>query len=312
MKMKLSLSAFVLPVLLAVNSQRSNAFAFEGQITATLNRGGETQTLLYIIGTNQLRLERGENDRPYPIDIVNLDTGDITLLFPNNRSFVRLKGQAENPSAMPPGFPGMPNPPPMPGAPMPNGPGPQAEPSFPAPGTIGPTNLPGMPAMLPGPQMPHVPQMPPGAGPQASSSFPARPMMMPMPMEKAELVATGETTNLLGYVCTRYEIKQRGEVMEIWATDKLLPFEPYMQNQPHRFGPRMLEEQWGGILEAKHVFPLRAVLRFDAPSMPGQAAPPPGPERMRFEVQSITPEKISDHTLFDPPPDYQEIQPLPF
>lgn len=39
---------------------------------------------------------------------------------------------------------------------------------------------------------------------------------------------------------------------------------------------------------------------------------PPGPERVRFEVKSITPEKVTDDSLFQPPSDYNEIQPLPF
>jgi len=35
---------------------------------------------------------------------------------------------------------------------------------------------------------------------------------------------------------------------------------------------------------------------------------------LRFEVKSITPEKIEDRdgALFRPPADYREIQPLPF
>jgi hypothetical protein len=140
------------------------------------------------------------------------------------------------------------------------------------------------------------------------------PMMMPPPMmDQPELKATTDTTNLLGYTCTRYEVRQHGEVMEIWAADKLLTFEPYLQNQPHRFGPRMIEEQWGGLLKAKHLFPLLAVLRFERPAMPGSNQPPEiGPERLRFEVTAITPQKITDAALFQPPPDYQEIQPLPF
>jgi len=111
--------------------------------------------------------------------------------------------------------------------------------------------------------------------------------------------------------------------MEIWATDKLLPFEPYLQNQPHRFGPHMIEEQWGDLLKSKKLFPLLAVLKFEAfprPANPpgtnalSQASPPPPdmPERYRFEIKSITPETNTDDTLFQPPPDYQEIQPLPF
>ena len=131
-------------------------------------------------------------------------------------------------------------------------------------------------------------------------------------MEKMELTATGDKTNLLGFVCQKFEIKQRGQIMEIWATSELLPFQPYLQNQPPLFGPAMIEEQWGQLLKAKKLFPLLAVLRFELTAAPGSAPPPPGPERMRFEVTAITPEKITDNTLFQPPPDYQEIQPLPF
>ena len=140
--------------------------------------------------------------------------------------------------------------------------------------------------------------------------------------EKIELKPTGKKEKILGFACEQFEIKQRGETMEIWATDKLLPFQPYVRNQPPRFGPRMIEEQWAELLTAKKLFPLRASLRFDVPAPPpprptekrdeGVAAT--SPERFRFEVKSITPEKIDDKDgkLFQPPPDYAEIQPLPF
>ena len=168
--------------------------------------------------------------------------------------------------------------------------------------------------------MPATPPMPPGVGPQAGApggamaAMPAMPPMPmpPMPMEKMELKATADTTNLLGYTCVRYELSQRGESMEIWATDKLPAFEPYLQNQGHRFGPRMIEDQWGELLKAKKLFPLLAVLRFAPPSPPTGAAPAVGTERMRFEVKSITPERIEDDTLFQPPPDYHELQAMPF
>lgn len=127
---------------------------------------------------------------------------------------------------------------------------------------------------------------------------------MPMPMmQKTELQDTGQKTNLLGFACEQYEIKQRGETMEIWATDKLFPFQPYIQNQPHRFGPRMIEEQWPELVKEKKLFPLLATLKFDN-----------GAERYRFEVQSVTPEKLTagDEQLFQPPTNYFEIQPLPF
>jgi hypothetical protein len=124
-----------------------------------------------------------------------------------------------------------------------------------------------------------------------------------MPGETLELKATGETTNILDYACMRYEIKQRGQVMEIWATDKLLPFQAWLPNQTPRFGPQMLEEKWVSLLQARKLFPLLAVLKFEN-----------GPERLRFAVISIKPQAIKDPggTLFQPPPDYQEIEPLPF
>jgi hypothetical protein len=133
--------------------------------------------------------------------------------------------------------------------------------------------------------------------------MPAMPMM-PMPgLEQLELAATGDQTNLLGYTCARYEIKQRGEVMEIWATDKVLSYQPWLQNQPPRSGPRMMEEQWPELLKAGRLFPLLASLKFEN-----------GAERLRFEVKSVTPQKAEDQdgALFQPPADYQEIQPLPF
>jgi Domain of unknown function (DUF4412) len=124
-----------------------------------------------------------------------------------------------------------------------------------------------------------------------------------MEMDKPELKATDDKENILGYDCVRYEVKQRGETLEIWATDKLLPFQNWLRNQPSRFGPRMIEEQSAELLKARKLFPLRATLKSDG-----------GAERFRFEVKSITPEKIEDRegAPFQPPPDYQEIQPLPF
>jgi hypothetical protein len=299
-------------VVSAISLQPS-ALAFEGRISATLTRGGEAQTLFYTVGANGVRIERGETNGPHARNLVALDSGAITLVFPHNRSFVRLKNAGQSAASPFPGAPGMP----LPLGGLPPGIGPQtrnpssapAVPQMPMPPAgIGPTNLPGVPAPPAMPAMPQAPAgLPPGIGPQAQSAgapaMPALPMMAMMPGEKAELKATGEKTNLLGYACERFELRQRGEVMEIWATDQLFPFQPYQQNQPHRFGPRMIEEQWPELLKAKKLFPLLAVLKFEH-----------GPERYRFEVKVITPEKIEDRDgkLFQPPPDYHEIEPLPF
>jgi hypothetical protein len=272
------------------------ATAFEGCIQATLTQGGQTQTFIYTISTNYLRIERGETDWPHARNLFNLQTGDLTLLFPHNRSYVRLKASRPNTATQVPGLP-------MPPAGLPPGVGPQPQAAT-AP------NIPALPAL------PNMPGLPPGIGPQASGSTPGATgfaagapqppsmPMMPMPgMDKMELRATGDKTNLLGYACIRYELKQRGEIMEIWATDQLLPYQPWQQNQPPRFGPRMIEEQWSELVKARKLFPLLASLKFEN-----------GSERLRFEVKTITPEKIEDPDgqFFQPPADYHELDPLPF
>ncbi len=306
-------------VLLAALPWATTGSAFEGRVQATFTQGGEIQAFLYTVGTNYLRIERTETNWPHAKNIINLDSGAVTLLFPHNRSFVRLKPASENVTSPFPGAPAMPLPP----GGLPPGIGPQtavagapASLGAPAPpASIGPANLPGVtvpPPMRQVPTMPNMPGppagLPPGIGPQAggfptAAGMPAMPMLPFPPMEKAELKATGETTNILGYACARYELKERGETMEIWATDQLLAYQPYIRHQPNRFGPRMIEEQWPGLLTSRKLFPLRASLRFDN-----------GTERFRFEVKSITPQKLTDEDmkLFQPPDGYFEIQPLPF
>ncbi|PWU16934.1 MAG: hypothetical protein C5B50_12305 [Verrucomicrobia bacterium] len=229
---------------------------FEGIINAVTKQGNETNALLYTVGANSMRLEltaaSSDESRatfPKPVDIVDRQTGVLTLLFPHNRSFVRLKPGAEN---------------------------------------------------APRSAMPPMPPMAPGMSPP-----PAMPPMPPMTRlaEKRELKVTGETTNLLGLACARYEIKERGQTLEIWATDKLFPYQPYVSRQASRVGPRGIEEQWPELLKARNLFPLLAILKFEK-----------GPERFRFEVKSIKPGKLTeaDTKAFQPPPGYREIEPLPF
>jgi hypothetical protein len=239
--------------------------AFEGKIDIFITRGNETTSLLYTVGENFLRIEVTGSNWPNPIDIVDLKSGGLTLVFPHNRSFMRLNPGSTG--SLPVASGSLPDV-------MTKSLGNQTAPPFPTPpGTL-----------------------PPGVRPQ--------PQMPPMPMspgEKIELKPTGKKEKILGYACQQFEIKARGETMEIWATDKLIPFQDYVRNQPSRFGPRMIEEQWAALLIAKKLFSLRATLRLEN-----------GPERFRFEVKSITPEKIDNKELFHPPPDYSEIQPLPF
>jgi hypothetical protein len=332
----------------------SSTSAFEGRIAAEVVRGTETTALLYAVGSEHLRIEVTGSDWPHPVNIVELKSGAVTLLFPHNRSFVRLENRgAQAPS--PPGIAGLPALPIPPGiGPQPSFPtrGPVAQPPAaslpgapaipnvptpvaglppgvgPQPPAVGPApalpNLPALPPGLPpgiGPQppatgttptLPNLPALPaglpPGIGPQppgagavpAIPRMPAMPMI-PMPGEKLELTLTKDTRDILGFPCTRYELKQRGQTLEVWATEKLLPFQQYLRDQPHRFGPRMLEEQWPEMLQSRKLFPLRVTLCFDN-----------GNETFRFEVKSVTPEKIADEKQLAPPTGYHELRPLPF
>jgi len=358
-----------------------SAQAFEGRITAVLTRGGNTQTFTYTVDTNVVRLERNESNRPYAINLITLDTGDITLLFPHNRSFMRLKPPTKA-VARPDGFPEMP----MPPGGLPPGIGPQANPAdlsgAPAsgapPAQIGPANLPGMPAMpaemgkgmrmpagigpranpatssrapaaepplaQPGPtnlsripQMPNMPDMPATMGavvstPEMMPGMPAvmrermpMPGMMPRPRGGLEggwpgeaprpnrrrssrglqFSATGQTTNLLDYACTRYELRQRDRIMEIWATDQLMPFHPWLQDPPPRHhGPQMMEESWADMLQARKLFPMFVQMKNES----GETLP------FSFKVMSVAPKHLGAQGagLFQPPADYHELEPPPF
>jgi hypothetical protein len=242
----------------------AHAEPFEGRIQATSTWDGQTISLLYSAGPHCLRVENTATNWPNPIDLLDYDTGVLTLLLPNNRSLLRL---------------------------------PAASTTTRSPGT----------ALVPG----TTPTIPLGIGPQPNAALPGAapippPSSWPAPPTLGENLAlknTGQTTNILGYLCTGYELKQRGETMTIWATEKLLPFQVWIQNQTTHFGPRQIEDQWAELLKARKLFPLLAILKLDN-----------GPERYRFEVQGITPKRFadSDAPLFQAPGDYQEIQPLPF
>jgi|ERR1039458_2268572 hypothetical protein len=224
--------SLITAALIAACFLAPSAIAFEGRIYSVIIRGNETNALLYTVGTNSLRVEMTATNWPNPVDILDRNSGALTLCFPGNRTFVHLKPAADSTTTSAPGMPSIP----MPPGGLPPGIGPQSA-----------LGVPATPAM---PNLPNRPALPPGVGPQSGSApgMPAMPAMpmMPMPGEKLEFLATGQKTNLLGFACEQYQLKQREETLEVWATDQLLPYQPYVQNQPHHFGPQRIEEQWGG------------------------------------------------------------------
>src|ERR1035437_4204643 len=108
----------VLPIMGWLATLASTAFAFEGRITAGMIQGNETNALLYTVGTTSLRVEmtatNSDKSRagwPNPVDILDRTAGTLTMLFPNNRSFVHLKPATDASVAATPGLPGVPMPP---------------------------------------------------------------------------------------------------------------------------------------------------------------------------------------------------------
>ncbi len=66
-------------------------YAFEGQIGVETTRGGQTEVLLYTVGISYVRVEiTNGHSGPTPVDILDAQSGQLTLLFPQNRTFVRL------------------------------------------------------------------------------------------------------------------------------------------------------------------------------------------------------------------------------
>src|ERR1022692_1201496 len=108
--------------------------AFEGRIHAVMTRGNETNALLYTVGTTSLRVEMTATNWPNPVDILDRNSGALTLLFPNNASFVQLKPASEAAPSATPSPLGMPAPVgagPMPPGGLPPGIGPQSAPVAP-------------------------------------------------------------------------------------------------------------------------------------------------------------------------------------
>jgi hypothetical protein len=281
-----------------------------------------TQTI-YTRKGDEVLIENSDKSKPEPINIVDLTTKKLTIVYPHNSTFVVVPLTTMS-SVAGVGDPGGR----VPGASMPVGPGstipattPRIGPAIaPPPGFSTPPPMPSMPPMPPmpdpaaaglmaGPQRFGPPGMPPMAG---MGGFGAAP----------ELKKTDKTRKIQGLDCVLYTLSDRRETFEIWATPDsgLFPFRLIQMNyQNRRFGPRMLEEQWVEFLQKQSLFPLEATLRAELPILPvsrGGASPTansgapsdPGPPQFVFKVDKIERTKIDNEKLFQPPDGYLEIQ----
>jgi len=240
---------------------------FEGHIFAEYGTGDSLTALKYTVSARHVRIELAAANTSEPIDLIDLQSNSITLLFPHNLTFTRLE-------PLPPGAATS-----------------QAGPVIPSP----PPGIGAQAGVDPVPVIPNSDRLP---------ALPPIPNIASItPVASQQLADTKETKVILGVECRRYELKQPLETLEIWATDKLIPFRAYVRGEPPRFGPRLIDEQWPAMMQERKLFPLLVSLRY-----------PNGTERFRFEVKSIKPEKIEDPEgrLFQAPADYVELQPSPF
>lgn len=134
--------------------------------------------------------------------------------------------------------------------------------------------------------------------------MPGQPMYMVMPMkqvaakatehvgEQPELVNTGETEVILGYKCTKYLVKSKQAVTEIWATEEIGAFQGL--GRAMGGGKQAAPASWEKALTGKGFFPLRVV------SAPGSK------QQFRLEVTAVEPKSLPA-SFFAPPAGYQKF-----
>ena len=292
----------------------------------------EPQHFIFTYKGNLLRIEN-TSTRLEPINIIDLEAKNLTIVYPHNTTFVHVDLDKAQTRPNRPALPAMPA-----GFSSPQLDGTEAIPPNPraAPAHIGPniSPPPGFPTPPPMPSppslnsgVPGMPQMPnasvagavgPGAAasgynamnPPAPNNLGAPGMAMPpmpsMPgmFSALELKKTDKTKKIQGFDCTLYTITERGQTFEIWASNDsgLCPFRLIERDFiGRRFGPQMLEETWPELLRNKSLFPLEATLKME----------PGGQERLTFKIDKIARKKIDQpeaDKLFQPPENYIEIQ----
>lgn len=106
---------------------------------------------------------------------------------------------------------------------------------------------------------------------------------------------TGETAKIAGYNCTKYIVKSKDNMTEVWATDQLGTYLGMGGGGAGARGKGAAAYAWEKALIGKNFFPLRTVV-FDKN----------GKEMVRMEATSV--EKMSlPSSLFTPPADFQPL-----
>ncbi len=204
----------------------------QGMIEARLTVGERVTDLRYSRQGDIVRIEEKRATAPSPpVTLLNVKTGDATICFRHNSTFLRIPSARLSAKL------------PVPGLPM-------AEPAMHPTGQPAPA-VEGMPAF---PAMPEVPGSPPmPAFPGMSGQLPA-----------ANLERAGESRSLHGVNCAKYTASDPEEgTLEVWAADDLFPFFLPLHEAPRDRGRREFVESWPEMIREQGLFPMLATLRME-------------------------------------------------
>lgn len=301
--------------------------------------GGRTTDFRYIQNAETARLDRlGEPTvPPSPWNLIDRESGALTILRPHNQSISTLSTDAfdrqpANPHAAPDMPPGIGASPTAVGIPAtPTAPG-----DTPAPAGIGPD-----PAILPeGIEMPELPQIPSPVQPPAIPGVPGgMPPGMPgaipggvppmgfgdlpgMGRDGGELTAHEESREIHGHTCTRHTLTLGSSLeLELWLAESsdLSPFYLLTWDGPPHFGHNDLLQDWPHLIRKAGKFPLLATLREAErqddfhdfhEELETPETKPDRPEIARWEIISIEP-ATPDPNLFDHPENFFQTDRTP-
>jgi hypothetical protein len=136
--------------------------------------------------------------------------------------------------------------------------------------------------------------------------MPGQPMYMVMPLKSSASKATGQNVEqstlentgmkekILGYECTKYLVRSKEGITEIWATEELGEFMGLGGGMSGPMGKGNAPSGWEKALVGKSFFPLRVV------SNTGKK------EKFRLETTAVERKSLPD-SHFAPPAGYQKF-----
>lgn len=247
---------------------------FEGCVIASLGQPkGHTITLLYTRSGAHLRIENADKKATDPINLLDLQKGQLTILFPKDSTYVRIDASRSSSRL---------------------------------------EVIPSLPSKL-DPEVKIAPaqEIAAFATPYPSNLKHAAPLTelsgAPSTDSRWHPVLTkleGRRRNF-DRPCQAYDVIFDPMRVTIWATKDsgLFPFRLLQRRYSvEHFGLRQPEEEWSHLLRRESLFPMEVRLCLS----------PSSEERILFKVEKIERKKIEDVGLFEVPDGFREIQAPPF